>query len=148
MALHNVSTACLLTYRGKLLLIKENQSGEVNWDIPAGGLEQGETLMEGVRREIQEETGIITTLPRFRKVFQFVQGKTTSFNYLFHEEITTAQLHSLETTEVNILEAKLFSSVEIQELIDKKHVEHNLAQARLQEFIQASEGSYRLVYQQ
>jgi 8-oxo-dGTP diphosphatase len=28
------------------------------WSIPGGGLETGETIVEGVRREVEEETGI------------------------------------------------------------------------------------------
>lgn len=29
------------------------------WDLPGGGLEPSETLMEGLRREVREETGLI-----------------------------------------------------------------------------------------
>lgn len=45
--------------RGDVLLIrraKEPRKGQ--WSLPGGKLEFGETLIEGVRREVREETGL------------------------------------------------------------------------------------------
>jgi 8-oxo-dGTP diphosphatase len=45
--------------RGDVLLIrraKEPRKGQ--WSLPGGRLEFGETLIEGVRREVREETGL------------------------------------------------------------------------------------------
>lgn len=47
--------------RKKFLLIKRNEKEEIYknlWDIPGGKVEIGETLWEGLVREIFEETGI------------------------------------------------------------------------------------------
>jgi len=44
----------------RVLLIKRGQAplkGE--WSLPGGALEVGETLEEGIRREVREETGLI-----------------------------------------------------------------------------------------
>lgn len=44
---------------GEVLLIHQMTLPEVDcWDLPGGGLEPQETVLDGLRREIQEETGI------------------------------------------------------------------------------------------
>ena len=43
--------------RGRILL-QEKSSGE-GWSLPAGAIEPGESPEEAVRREVQEETGLI-----------------------------------------------------------------------------------------
>jgi putative (di)nucleoside polyphosphate hydrolase len=40
------------------LLVNKRTYGENQWDVPGGGLEKGETLEEGVLRELTEELGI------------------------------------------------------------------------------------------
>jgi len=44
---------------GRVLLVRRGAPPlEGEWSIPGGTLEAGETLAEGVRRELAEETGI------------------------------------------------------------------------------------------
>ena len=65
---------------GRALLIKRGYpplQGE--WSIPGGTLELGETLLEGVRRELAEETAIevriVDLVEVFERVFRDEAGK-------------------------------------------------------------------------
>jgi 8-oxo-dGTP diphosphatase len=56
MDLHSVSVAAVVCNKaGQLLLIRRRDSGA--WQIPGGQLRLGETIIEGLRREVLEETG-------------------------------------------------------------------------------------------
>jgi len=51
----------------KALLIQRSsyaRSGENDWEIPGGGLAFGEGLLEGLRREVNEETGLSVRVDR------------------------------------------------------------------------------------
>ncbi|MFA6249917.1 MAG: NUDIX hydrolase [Candidatus Shapirobacteria bacterium] len=50
-----MSTKALIYKNNKILLIKE---ADGRWELPGGGLEVGETFVEGLRREIKEEIGV------------------------------------------------------------------------------------------
>ena len=65
---------------GRTLLIRRSGpplQGE--WSIPGGTLEAGETLREGVRRELREETGIdvrvLEMIEVFERIFPDAQGR-------------------------------------------------------------------------
>lgn len=65
---------------GRALLIRrgsEPLKGE--WSIPGGTLELGETLVEGVRRELREETGlevrVLELIEVFERIFPEQEGK-------------------------------------------------------------------------
>ena len=49
----------IASYEGKVLLCKRNTEPRMNyWTVPAGFMENGETLLEGAQREAMEEVGI------------------------------------------------------------------------------------------
>ena len=50
---HFVSAAGVVYQDGKVLLIRSERRG---WEFPGGIVEQGEALLDGLRREIFEET--------------------------------------------------------------------------------------------
>lgn len=53
-----VVTGGILEKNGKFLLVQENQNiCKGKWNVPAGGLDENESLIEGAKREIYEETG-------------------------------------------------------------------------------------------
>ena len=65
---------------GRTLLIRRSGpplQGE--WSIPGGTLETGETLREGVRRELREETGVdvraLEMIEVFERIFPDAQGR-------------------------------------------------------------------------
>jgi 8-oxo-dGTP diphosphatase len=66
---------------GRALLIRRGAPPlEGRWSIPGGMLETGETLLEGVRRELAEETGMEVRVVELIEVFERISldaaGKT------------------------------------------------------------------------
>lgn len=54
---HSVSVAgVVIDERGRALVVQRRDNGR--WEPPGGILEPGETIIEGLLREVQEETGL------------------------------------------------------------------------------------------
>ena len=63
---------------GRALLIRRGSPPLVGqWSIPGGMLELGETLVEGVRRELAEETGIEVRVLELIEVFERIDLDTS-----------------------------------------------------------------------
>jgi bis(5'-nucleosidyl)-tetraphosphatase len=58
------------TPKGRVYLLLQNAG---RWDFPKGGVEEGESELQTVLREVEEETGLndIKVLPGFRKVIEY-----------------------------------------------------------------------------
>jgi ADP-ribose pyrophosphatase YjhB (NUDIX family) len=52
----NTTVAAIAEQDGRYLLVEESINGNLVFNQPAGHLEQGETLIEAVKREVMEET--------------------------------------------------------------------------------------------
>ena len=57
-----VATRALIRNKDKFLILKSRNSGEndnsIGWETPGGRLEEGEEIMDGLNRELAEETGL------------------------------------------------------------------------------------------
>lgn len=63
---HIVAAAALIrNQKGKVALVRTERRG---WELPGGQIEFGESLTEGLRREIHEECGIEVELGRLAQV--------------------------------------------------------------------------------
>ncbi len=64
---HFVSAAGLVYKNGKVLLIKSIKKG---WELPGGVVEQGEAVLDGLKREIFEESGVIAEPENIVGIYQ------------------------------------------------------------------------------
>jgi 8-oxo-dGTP diphosphatase len=61
--LHSVSVAAVvLDGHGRALAVRRRDNG--HWEPPGGVLELGEAIHDGLRREVEEETGLLVAHPR------------------------------------------------------------------------------------
>ena len=80
--------------QGRALLVRRRTPPlEGEWSIPGGMLEVGETLVEGVRRELAEETGIRVSVHDVIEVFERIslddEGKA-KYHYVVLDYLCTA----------------------------------------------------------
>jgi 8-oxo-dGTP diphosphatase len=72
--------------QGRTLLIKRGSAPlEGQWSIPGGMLELGETIEEGVRRELAEETGLEVRVGELIEVFERIipgEGRRTRYHFV------------------------------------------------------------------
>ena len=78
---HSVSVAGIVVRDdGRILVIKRQDNGQ--WQPPGGVLELGETLEEGVEREVFEETGIRVAVRRLTGVYKNMHVGVVALAYL------------------------------------------------------------------
>ena len=58
-----IRVSAVLRWRDGFLLCRHEKPGKEYWLLPGGGVHAGESLLEGLRRELQEELGISDELP-------------------------------------------------------------------------------------
>ncbi len=62
------AAAIILNDEGHVLLVKQSY-GHLNWDLPGGGAESGESIVETALREVREETGLRVVAERTTGVY-------------------------------------------------------------------------------
>jgi 8-oxo-dGTP diphosphatase len=56
-----VGGAVIETAEGVLLVRNRRRNGDLDWTPPGGVIDEGEELLAGLAREVQEETGLVVT---------------------------------------------------------------------------------------
>lgn len=75
-----IGVSALITCKNELLLAKRGKPPAKGlWSLPGGKLEFGETLEQGVIREIQEETRLVINAPRFLQNVEIIRE---GFHYI------------------------------------------------------------------
>ena len=65
-----LAVAAVIAHQGRVLLVRRGRPpAPGTWSLPGGALELGETLNQGLRREIHEETGLLVRPVRLLGAF-------------------------------------------------------------------------------
>ena len=73
----------ILIENNKILLVKQKVNHERNWSLPGGKLERGETLEQGIIREMREETGLSVEILKLLYICDVSATKNTLLHISF-----------------------------------------------------------------
>ncbi len=93
--IRRISVRGIVLHEGKLLCVRLKEYKDhlkrdnSYWCLPGGGLDEGEALIDGVKREMLEETGVAAEVGDLLYVQQFTLGEKDYLEFFFH--ITNSQ---------------------------------------------------------
>ncbi len=83
-----IAVRAMVVHQGKLLCVRlkayEGVAAGGYWCLPGGRLDHHEGLVEGLRREMIEETGVKPEIGELLYVQQFVHDDTDALEFFFH----------------------------------------------------------------
>lgn len=84
-----ITMACVVHCQDKFLFVEEFEYGKMTLNQPAGHLEENETLLEGAKRELFEETGIEADMQALLGVYQWHAPRSGKdyFRFVFIVEL-------------------------------------------------------------
>lgn len=89
----------ILNEQGHVLLVKQSY-GRLNWELPGGAAELGESIIETALREVREETGHTVEAQRMTGIYYEAANDFLHFAFLCHDTTPDAAFQSdAEVTE-------------------------------------------------
>src|SRR3979411_231118 len=79
--------AAIILRQDQILLVEHRKRGQRYWVLPGGRLEGHETLDAGLRRELQEELGLVASIGRLAIVCESLAPDRHVVNLIFQAEI-------------------------------------------------------------
>ncbi|MFC1743755.1 NUDIX hydrolase [Candidatus Riflebacteria bacterium] len=119
--------------KGEILLVKQYRyfAGDFFWEIPAGGIDSGESAVTSATRELIEETGYAAKIQHYFDFYPSVGGT----DQLFHIFLATnPQKLKKKADPLEILELSWFSYATIKEMILTTKIRDGLTLGALARF--------------
>lgn len=114
--------AIVLNSHGNILLeyTYRYHTNTEGWEIPAGGIEKGETILEAAKREVLEETGYETKEPKLIYSYNPSCGSSNQIFHIIKCIVTNKPQVTFDKNEVNTV--KWFTENEVKQMIEKNEI--------------------------
>lgn len=108
--------AVVLNKEGRVLLVFNRGHGRSHWSLPKGSCEDGEALLQTLRREVKEETGLDVELAELAFVTEwFVASKQEWYlQFYFHVRVVAGEAAVQEADE-DVTQVKWVAPREIRQ---------------------------------
>ncbi len=118
---YRLSVKGLYVRDNKILMVKESDNLSGQWELPGGGLDFGEDLQEGLKREIEEEMGLSVTDISNQPIYVWTSKFEANARHIgWYYSVVVAYKIDLKDLDITISdecqEVRLFSLEELQEL--------------------------------
>lgn len=134
-----LTTLCLIYKGGKILLQNRVKKDWQGWTLPGGHIEPGESIVDAVRREMKEETGLTVHSVELRGVKQFPIENGRYIVFLFRTDDFEGELISSEEGKMQWFDRRELS--EINTVSDFAELLSVIDSNSLNEFIYVPAGS-------
>lgn len=106
---------------GQILFVRvcRYTTGVTDWELPAGGIAAGESLMEAARREVREETGY--ECDDYQPVYSYYPMNGVA-NKLFQIVRCTATRQVAQYDAEEISDVRWFGKAEIKQMLDNRTI--------------------------
>jgi 8-oxo-dGTP pyrophosphatase MutT (NUDIX family) len=94
------AAAVIQNEQSRVLLVKHTY-GHLNWELPGGGAEIGESIVETVVREVREETGLIVVAQHTTGVYYEPENDLLHFVFLCHPQPASLNKIHLDNKEIS-----------------------------------------------
>lgn len=107
--------------RGEILFVHAYRytTGSIEWEIPAGGVDSGEDILQTASREVLEETGWQTAEHRLLYTYHPMNGIS---NKVFHIVKAKAVTGSSEFDRNEVQTVKWFAPAEVRQMIAERSI--------------------------
>jgi 8-oxo-dGTP diphosphatase len=119
-----IRVSAILRWQGRVLLCRQEKPGKEYWLLPGGGVDGGETLLDALRRELNEELALDEDL-----VFEgpvaivdsiapsWTRAKKHVVHIVFAGDLSDRSLEDVEARDAAVRGARLFSLDELDEIV-------------------------------
>ena len=95
-----LAVLCLIHQGERLLLQNRRKKDGDGWTLPGGHIEKGESIVDAVVREMQEETGLTIHSPKLCGIKQFPIENGRYLVFLFRTESFSGEVRSSDEGEM------------------------------------------------
>ncbi len=113
---HSAVTAIVENSDGEIVFVRvcRYTSGSCEWELPAGGVDSDESILDAAKREVLEETGYLSQEHELLYSYYPMNG---SANKIFHVVYCKAGEHVQDFDENEISETRWFTKAEAKQMI-------------------------------